>query len=104
MLCETIQEKIELMQIEMKRCHILAKQHDCDVKAKELQQAAEKKKKEDEILRQREMDFADEEEKIIRRENNDLVKTKRLIDNMMHRGNNSDIFELLSNYKGISFH
>lgn len=77
MLCETIQEKIELMQIEMKRCHILAKQHDCDVKAKELQQAAEKKKKEDEILRQREMDFADEEEKIIRRENNDLVKTKR---------------------------
>lgn len=47
--------------------------------------------------------FLEEEQNILRREKNDQINTKRIIDKMMLTKSDDGFCELLSNYKGIFF-
>ena len=73
----------------------------------ELAQVKKKKEQEEESRKrtQNEHAFILEEQNIIRAENNDQLKTKRLIDNMMFSSSSNvgnEVCELLANYRGIS--
>ena len=74
-----------------------------EIEAKDMKD--EKKKKEQELEKEREVElaFLKEEESEIRQENNEQIKTKRLIDNVFAATDdkvNEEVCILLSNYRG----
>ena len=83
---------------------MLKKKHDKNNLEKESARISEKKKKEMEAIKNQEDAFLTQEAEAMKKEQNDQMKTKRLIDNMMCTNaghSNEEICQLLSNYKGI---
>lgn len=101
---EMIQERSELIQIEMKRYEYYKKKIEKEKDEKTKKKDEENNEKQRVIAKEVEDAFLEEEKKTIQEERNDQIRTKRLVDKMMTAPPhtvNDEVCQLLANYKGI---